>query len=87
MPRAREPPNPFRYFNSSLEVGIDICHETVRFWWQRFGALSKQTRLIGFALLAGPDEQGRQPLSLLQLVARSDPTGGDDVRQIPAVAA
>ena len=56
--------NPFRYFNSSLEIirlavmmyvrfplslrqvedllserGIDICHETVRYWWNRFGPL------------------------------------------------
>jgi putative transposase len=56
--------NPFRYFNSSLEIirltvmmyiryplslrqvedllferGIDICHETVRFWWNRFGPM------------------------------------------------
>jgi len=56
--------NPFRYFNSSLEVirltvmmyiryplllrrvedlpferGIDVCHETVRFWWNRFGRM------------------------------------------------
>jgi len=23
-----------------FERGIDICHETVRFWWNRFGALS-----------------------------------------------
>ena len=21
------------------ERGVDICHETVRFWWQRFGRL------------------------------------------------
>ncbi len=21
------------------ERGIDICHETVRFWWQRFGPM------------------------------------------------
>ena len=56
--------NPFRCFNSSLEIfrltvmmyiryplslrlvedllferGIDICHETVRFWWNRFGLM------------------------------------------------
>src|SRR5271163_4308121 len=56
--------NPFRYFDSSLEVirlvvmlyikyplslcnvedllaerGIDICHETVRLWWSRFGPM------------------------------------------------
>ncbi len=56
--------NPFRCFNSSLEVirlvvmmyvrfslslrnvedllferGFDICHETVRLWWNRFGPM------------------------------------------------
>jgi putative transposase len=56
--------NPFRYFNSLVEVirltvllyiryplslrqiedllferGIDICHETVRLWWNRFGPM------------------------------------------------
>ena len=61
--------NPFRYFNSSLEVirltvmmyiryplplrqvedllferGIDICHEIVRFWWNRFGPMFATTR-------------------------------------------
>jgi len=24
-----------------FERGIDICHETVRLWWNRFGLLSK----------------------------------------------
>jgi putative transposase len=23
-----------------FERGIDICHETVRFWWNRFGPMS-----------------------------------------------
>ena len=22
-----------------FEMGIDICHETVRFWWNRFGPM------------------------------------------------
>ena len=64
MPRRRQPPNPFRWFDSSPEVirlvvmmyvkyplslrnvedllherGIDICHETVRLWWNRFGPM------------------------------------------------
>ena len=59
-----DPPNPFRWFDSSPEVirlvvlmyvrfplslrnvedllferGIDICHETVRLWWNRFGPM------------------------------------------------
>jgi putative transposase len=25
--------------NLLAERGIDICHETVRFWWNRFGPL------------------------------------------------
>ena len=24
-----------------FERGIDICHETVRFWWSRFGPVSR----------------------------------------------
>src|SRR6201996_6553089 len=64
MSRCRNPPNPFRYFDSSPEVirlvvmmyvkfplslrnvedllherGVDICHETVRLWWNRFGPM------------------------------------------------
>src|SRR5271168_4136237 len=60
--RAKPPPDPFRWFDSSPEVirlvvmmyvryplslrnvedplferGIDICYETVRLWWNRFG--------------------------------------------------
>ena len=26
------------------ERGIDICHETVRFWWNRFGPMFSQPR-------------------------------------------
>lgn len=25
-----------------FERGIDICHETVRFWWNRFGQCSQR---------------------------------------------
>ena len=63
-PKPTDPPNPFRWFDSSPEVirlvvmmyvrcplslrnvedllfegGIDICHETVRLWWNRFGPM------------------------------------------------
>ena len=38
-----------------FERGIDICHETVRFWWNRFGPLfaaeirrQRQCRMRGF---------------------------------------
>jgi len=31
------------------ERGIDICHETVRFWWNRFGSI----RLVNADLFAG----------------------------------
>ena len=26
-----------------FERGIDICHETVRMWWNRFGPMSPAT--------------------------------------------
>ena len=33
-------PLSLRQFEDLLhERGINICHETVRFWWNRFGAL------------------------------------------------
>ncbi len=28
-----------------FERGIDICHETVRFWWNRFGPILSKTAL------------------------------------------
>ena len=39
------------------------------------------------ALLAGANDQADQPVPLLQFVARGDPPGGDDVRQISTIAA
>ena len=64
MARQKKTHDPFRWFDSSLEVirlvvmmyvryplslrnvedllferGIDICHETVRLWWNRFGPM------------------------------------------------
>ncbi len=31
------------------ERGIDICHETVRFWWDRFGPMSpRRSENVGF---------------------------------------
>jgi len=45
------------------ERGIDICHETVRFWWNRFGpifaaeiqeeAIGEHTDLAAMALASG----------------------------------
>ncbi len=29
------------------ERGIDICHETVRFWWNRFGRCSPRRSVAG----------------------------------------
>lgn len=41
-------PLPLRNVEGLLfERGIDICQETVRFWWNRFGAM--------FAAIAGPN--------------------------------
>ena len=43
------------------ERGIDICHEPVRFWWNRFGQLfgkpirSRTERLTFELLRANPD--------------------------------
>jgi len=30
-----------------FERGIDICHETVRFWWNRAAALAEWRQLAG----------------------------------------
>ena len=36
------------------ERGIDICHETVRFWWNRFGPMfAAEIRKKRFALMRG----------------------------------
>jgi len=51
-----------------FERGIDICHETVRFWWNRFGP--KVAAEIGKRLCPTPLGQ---PLHCLSRVAR---TGG-----------
>ena len=29
-----------------LERGIDICHETVRMWWNRFGPLFASVKML-----------------------------------------
>jgi putative transposase len=55
MARQKKTHDPFRWFDSSPEVirlvvmmyvryplslrGVDICHETVRLWWTRFGPM------------------------------------------------
>jgi transposase-like protein len=34
-----------------FERGLDICHETVRFWWNRFGPMfAKEIRNVVFRL-------------------------------------
>ena len=34
------------------ERGIDICHETVRFWWNRFGPLlQRRSGSVGFIFI------------------------------------
>ncbi len=33
-----------------FERGIDICHETVRLWWNRFGPRGPQCRLATMSL-------------------------------------
>ena len=35
-----------------FERGIDICHETVRFWWNRFGrCLQRRSGSVGFIFI------------------------------------
>ena len=34
-----------------LERGIDICHETVRYWWNRFGPLFAAAHLANIAVV------------------------------------
>jgi putative transposase len=59
------------------ERGIDICHETVRFWWNRFGPLftavirkkrfSQMRAYLKLAVALGPgvrEDQRREALSL-----------------------
>ena len=41
-----------------FERGIDICHETVRFWWNRFGpmfAAEIRRRRVHSEFLIGPE--------------------------------
>ena len=43
-----------------FERGIDICHETVRFWWNRFGpmfAVNIQKGLFGFVRILARNYQ------------------------------
>ena len=44
-----------------FERGIDLCHETVRMWWNRFGPMfegdiryQRASRMHGFRRLLGP---------------------------------
>ncbi len=46
--------------NLLFEYGIDICHDTVRLWWNRFGPLfasnirgQRARRMRGFRLCSG----------------------------------
>ena len=48
-----------------FERGIDICHETVRYWWNRFGPM--------FA--ARDPETARQHTQLLELALAEQPGG------------
>ncbi len=36
-----------------FERGIDICHETVRFWWNRFGPMFASSMLSPMAMAPG----------------------------------
>ena len=39
MTYIRYPPSLRQVEDLLFECGIDICHETVRFWWNRFGLM------------------------------------------------
>ena len=65
-------PLSLRNFEDLLaERGIDICHETVRYWWNRFGPMfvqgsdegAGQCREAGGETL-GQQPGGKQPLAL-----------------------
>ena len=45
----RYPPSLRQVEDILFERGIDICHETIRFWWNRFGCVYRKPhqRLIG----------------------------------------
>ena len=67
------------------ERGIDICHETVRLWWNRFGPMfageirRKRVQAMGLvspnglrgrpARLAWPNGRIRQPISMVRQLA------------------
>jgi len=71
------------------ERGIGISHETVRYWWNRFGPLMAREGRVrrnsrsAWRLVGGPDEQ---PVSVFQNFARDHLPGGHDVYPVPAVA-
>ena len=45
-----------------FERGIDICHETVRLWWNRFGPMfAAEWRCCKTFALIGYRAQGSQP--------------------------
>jgi hypothetical protein len=51
------------------ERGIDISHETVRFWWNRFGGVVR----VNSILPACASGRGRAPLFLLMNRRRARP--------------
>ena len=44
------------------ERGIDICHETVRHWWNRFGPLFAADAMLSILNLAHCQERGSASL-------------------------
>jgi hypothetical protein len=59
-----------------FERGIEICHETVRFWWNRFGPLfaadirrQRVSRMRGFSPLAVESRRDLRPVAGLGDVA------------------
>jgi putative transposase len=55
-----------------FERGIDICHETIRFWWNRFGPARTPKLLISdFSERRSPPRQPRHLFELHQAASNS----------------
>ncbi len=56
-----------------FERGIDICHETVRFWWNRFGPMFA-AEIRGGALITGHIHSGAGILTRCSCGSMGRPT-------------
>jgi len=63
-----------------FERGIDLCHETVRFWWNRFGSIfaadirrQRVSRIRGFRHWKWHLDEMHEPMRLRQRTPRHAP--------------